>query len=135
MNFRIIYPKGLRLSLKDKTFKEAMEMVWLSDIANNQEPLKMIFTSTGKMLYMDKNAFHTYLRGELTMPELVELTEIDELYRNKVDVISVEHIQVDAGSLWKLRQQTLFLVDDDQQATHKLDVAIFEIAGASINNK
>jgi len=135
MNFRIIYPKGLRLSLKDKTFKEAMEIVWLSDIIMHKDPLKMIITSTGKMLYMDKNAHMAFLQGKITMQQLIELTEIDELYRNKVDVISVEHIQVDAGSLWKLRQQTLFLVDDDQQATHKLDVAIFEIAGASINNK
>lgn len=127
MNFRIIYPKGLRLSLKDKTFKEAMEMVWLSDIIQHKEPLKMIFTSTGKMLYMDKNAFHAYLRGELTMSELIELTEIDELYSNKVDVISNERIRVDAGSLWKLRQQTLILIDDDHQVTHKLNFDIFEI--------
>jgi len=127
MNFRIIYPKGLRLSLKDKTFKEAMEMVWLSDIGTHKEPLKMIFTSTGKMLYMDKNAFHAYLRGELTMPELIELTEIDELYSNKVDVISNERIRIDAGSLWKLRQQTLILIDDDHQVTHKLNLDIFEI--------
>lgn len=127
MNFRIIYPKGLRLSLKDKTFKEAMEMVWLSDIANHKEPLKMVFTSTGKMLFMDKNAFHAYLRGELTMPELIELTEIDELYTNKTDVVSNERIPVDAGSLWKLRQQTLILIDDDHQVTHKLNFDIFEI--------
>ncbi|HLV52165.1 MAG TPA: hypothetical protein VKY44_09450 [Flavobacterium sp.] len=128
MNFRIIYPKGLRLSLKDKTFKEAMELVWLSDIATNSEPLKMIFTNTGKMLYMDKNAHHAYLRGELTMPELIELTEIDELYRNKTDVISNERIRVEAGSLWKLRQQTLMLIDDDRQLTHKLNLDIFEIS-------
>lgn len=127
MNFRIIYPKGLRLSLKDKTFKEAMEMVWLSDIANHKEPLKMVFTSTGKMLFMDKNAFHAYLRGELTMPELIELTEIDELYTNKTDVVSNERIPVDAGSLWKQRQQTLILIDDEQYVTHKLEVDIFEI--------
>lgn len=128
MHFRIIYPKGLRLTLKDKTFKEAMEMVWLSDIANHKEPLKMVFTSTGKMLYMDKNAHHAFLRGDLTMPELIELTEIDELYRNKTDVISNEKITVEAGSLWKLRTQTLILVDDEQYVTHKLNVDIFEIA-------
>lgn len=128
MNFRIIYPKGLRLTLKDKTFKEAMEMVWLSDIANHKEPLKMVFTSTGKMLYMDKNAHHAFLRGDLTKPELIELTEIDELYRNKTDVISNEKITVEAGSLWKLRTQTLILVDDEQYVTHKLNVDIFEIA-------
>lgn len=128
MNYRIIYPKGIRLTLKDKTFTEAMEMVWMSDIANHTEPLKMVFTSTGKMLYMDKNAHKAFLRGDITMKELIELTEIDELYRNRVDVVSNERITVDAGSLWKLRKQTLTLVDDDRQVTQKLNLDIFEIA-------
>lgn len=128
MSFRIIYPHGIRLTLKDKTFKEALEMVWMSDIANNTEPLKMVFTSTGKILYMDKNAHMAFLRGEITMPELIEQTEIDELYRNRIDVISNEKETVEAGSLWKCRQQTLILIDDDRNITHKLNLDIFEIA-------
>ena len=128
MNYRIIYPKGVRLTLKGKTFKEAMEMVWLSDIAQNREPLKVVFTSTGKMLYMDKNAFHAFLKGEITMQDLIDLTEMDELYRNKIDVLSNEKIEVDAGSLWMLRKQTLILIDEDREVTHKLDLDIFEIA-------
>ncbi len=127
MNYRIIYPKGIRLTLKDKTFKEAMEMVWGSDIAQNSEPLKMIFTSTGKMLYMDKNAHQAFLRGEITMPELIELTEIDELYQNRVEVISNEREIVDPGSLWKLRAETLTLIDADRNITHRLNCDIFEI--------
>lgn len=128
MNYRIIYPRGIRLTLKDKTFKEAMEMVWMSDIANNTEPLKMVFTGTGKILYMDKNAHLAFLRGEIAMPELIEQTETDELYRNRIDVISNEKETVEAGGLWKCRQQTLILIDDDRNVTHKLNLDIFEIA-------
>lgn len=128
MSFRIIYPHGIRLTLKDKTFKEALEMVWMSDIANNAEPLKMVFTGTGKILYMDKNAHQAFLRGDITMPELVEQTEIDELYRNRIDVVSNEQETVEAGSLWKCRKQTLILIDDDRNVTHKLNMDIFEIA-------
>ena len=128
MHYRIIYPKGIRLTLKDRTFKEAMEMVWLSDIANHTEPLKMVFTTTGKMLYMDKNAHMAFLRGDITMQELLDLTEIDELYRNRIEVVSNERITVDPGSLWKLRKQTLVLIDDDREVTHKLNLDIFEIA-------
>lgn len=126
MNYRIIYAEGIRLTLANKTFKEAMEIVWLSDIANNTQPLKMIFTSTGKMLYMDKNAHRAFLRGDITMQELIELTEVDDLYRNRIDVISNEQITVEAGSLWKCRKQTLILIDDDRQVTHKLNLDIFE---------
>lgn len=128
MHYRIIYPKGIRLTLKDKTFTQAMEMVWKSDIANHTEPLKMIFTSTGKMLYMDKNAHMAFLNGQITMQELIELTEIDELYRNREEVLSNEKVRVEPGSLWKCRKQTLILIDDDRQVTHKLNLDIFEIA-------
>lgn len=128
MNYRIIYAEGIRLTLANKTFEEAMKMVWMSDIANHSEPLKMIFTSTGKMLYMDKNAHMAFLRGDITMQELINLTEVDELYRNRIDVVSNENIKVDAGSLWKCRQQTLILIDDDRKVTHKLNLDVFEQA-------
>ena len=127
-HFRIIYAKGIRLSLKDKTFKEAMELVFRSSFANGAQPLKMVFTSTGKMLYMDKNAFEAYLNGTITMKDLIGLTEIDELYRNRKEVVSNENQTVDPGSLWKLKQKTLTLVDDDHHITHTLDLEIFEIA-------
>lgn len=127
-HFRIIYAKGIRLTLKDKTFKEAMQLVWQSSFSNGAEPLKMVFTSTGKMLYMDKNAFNAYLSGVLTMQDLIELTEIDELYRNRIDVVSNEKAPVEAGSLWKLKQKTLTLIDDDSHVTHTLNLEVFEIA-------
>lgn len=131
-HFRIIYAKGIRLSLKDKTFKEAMELVWRSSFANEAQPLKMVFTSTGKMLYMDKNAFEAFLDGRITMQDLINLTEIEELYRNRVEVVSNENITVDPGCLWKLNNKILTLVDDDQYVTHQLDLNIFEIAEPSL---
>tara|TARA_R100000306_G_C4365047_1_gene137224 strand:+ start:140 stop:319 length:180 start_codon:yes stop_codon:yes gene_type:complete len=44
-------------------------------------------------------------------------------YRNKSDLISIENIEVDAGSLWKFdeNQNLLILDDDDQYATAYLD--------------
>tara|TARA_Y100000034_G_C6781109_1_gene349151 strand:+ start:643 stop:795 length:153 start_codon:yes stop_codon:yes gene_type:complete len=40
------------------------------------------------------------------------------LYRNKTDIDSIEGIQVDAGSLWQLKDCFMVLVDDDQYVTH-----------------
>lgn len=128
MSFKVIYPKGIRLIISNKTFREAMEMVWLSNIANHLEPLKMILSDTGKMLYMDKNLHRSFLCGDITQKELIELTEIDELYRNRIEIISNEQITVDAGSLWKCKDQTLILIDDDQNVTYNLNFDTFEQA-------
>ncbi|MFD2824816.1 hypothetical protein ACFS5M_14125 [Lacinutrix iliipiscaria] len=42
------------------------------------------------------------------------------MYRNSIDVISIEGIHVDEGSLWKLQDNLLVLEDDDQFVTHDL---------------
>lgn len=123
----VFYAKGIRVSMKDKTFKEAMQLVWQSQ-SSDREPLKMVFTTTGKVLFMDRNAFHAYLSGDLTMSELIELTECDELYRNKRDFIFENGLVVDAGALWKAHRKQLALVDDDNVFTTDLDLTIFEIA-------
>lgn len=47
-------------------------------------------------------------------------------YRNSIDVISKEGIEVEAQSLWQLKNQTLVLVDDDQYATHDVTVEFAE---------
>lgn len=123
---KIIYAKGIRLSMKKKTFREAMEFIWKSPAFSDYEPLKMVFTSTGKVLFMDKNAFHSYLSGNISQQELIELTECDELYRNKVDI---EHngYEIEAGHLWKASLNVLTLIDDDNHVETKLDVTKFEI--------
>ena len=41
------------------------------------------------------------------------------MYRNVKDVVSIEGVQVDAGSLWIL-SEVLTLIDDDQYVTHDL---------------
>ena len=49
-------------------------------------------------------------------------------YRNKEDLISLEGIEVEAGSLWKLNQKldVLELVDEDQYVTAPLEEQSFK---------
>ncbi|MFA9191159.1 hypothetical protein AAGV28_07220 [Flavobacterium sp. FZUC8N2.13] len=108
--------------MKNRTFKEAMHLIWDSPAFCEHEPLKMVFTSTGKVLFMDKNAFNSYLSGNISMQELVELTECDELYRNTQDVLGVE-----TGHLWKASLNVLTLISDDDFVETKLDLKVFEI--------
>lgn len=123
MAVKIFYAKGIRVSMKNKTFKEVVESLFGNSPFSKFDPLKMVFTSTGKVLFMDKNAFHSYLSGNLSMQELIELTECDELYRNTQDVLGF-----DAGHLWKASLNVLTLIDDDTHIQTKLDLTLFEIA-------
>ncbi|MFV8268477.1 hypothetical protein ACNQGP_00895 [Flavobacterium sp. GT2N3] len=125
---KIFYAKGIRVSLKNKTFQEAMILIWKSPAFSDYEPLKIIFASTGKTLYADKAQFHSFLEGNITMQELIELTQCEELYRNTKDFQGEGNFTIDAESLWKLENKTLVLVDDDNVFTTKYEVSIFEIA-------
>jgi hypothetical protein len=113
--------------MKNKTFKEAIQLIWQSAPFNQYDPLKMVFTSTGKVLFMDEAAFHSYLSGDLTMQELIELTECDDLYRNKFDFDIDDEFTIDAGSLWKANGKEVTLIDDDSHIKTILNLSIFEI--------
>lgn len=51
-------------------------------------------------------------------------------YRNITDIISDQNIEIEAGSLWKLDEDTfiLTLVDDDQHITAKHVTEVFQFA-------
>lgn len=128
VEIKVFYAQGRVLHVKKTTFHEAMQFVWNSPAFNDYDPLKMIFTSTGKTLYMDKQAFLAYLRDDITQEELIEHTECDELFRNKKDVTLENGAIIDAGTLWKSLKNELTLIDDDNYIITKLDLTIFEIA-------
>ena len=124
----IFYAKGKRVSIKDKTFPIAMIIIWESPAFSDYEPLKIVFTSTGKTLYADKAYFHSFLNGNITMQELIELTQCDDVYRNTKELLTDDNITVDQGSLWKANNKELTLIDDDNHITAKLNKLLFEIA-------
>ncbi|WP_413998736.1 hypothetical protein ACMDB5_13245 [Flavobacterium sp. W1B] len=125
---KIFYAKGIRVSIKNRTFKEAMYLIWQSPAFSDYEPLKIVFTSTGKTLYADKQAFLHYLDGNFNLEALVQHTQCDELYRNKEDfkADSFDFI-AESGSLWKLKNNSLTLIDDDNYVETVLS-SFFEIA-------
>lgn len=51
-------------------------------------------------------------------------------YRNNAKVTSIQGVEIDETSLWKLdeKQNILVLEDEDQYQTHKLDLELFEDA-------
>lgn len=125
---KIFYAKGIRVSMKNKSFQEAMILIWKSPAFSDYEPLKIVFESTGKILYADKAAFTSFLNGNITMQELIELTQCDELYRNTNDITTDDGFTVDQGSLWKANDKEITLIDDEYHVTAKLNKLLFEIA-------
>jgi hypothetical protein len=128
VNVKVFYAKGIRLHITNRSFKEAMKLIWVSTAFSNFQALKIQFTTTGKTLYADRQAFLHYLNDVYTLEELIQHTHCDELYRNKKDFHGEGNIIIDAGSLWKLENKTLFLIDDDNVCTTKYEISIFEIA-------
>lgn len=128
ISVKIFYAKGIRVSMKNKSFQEAMILIWKSPAFSDYEPLKIVFESTGKTLYADKAAFTSFLNGNITMQELIELTQCDDLYRNTNDITTEEGFTVDQGSLWKSNDKELTLIDDDNPINAKLNKLLFEIA-------
>ena len=128
ISVKVFYAKGIRLSLKNRTFNEAMIFIWQSPAFKDYEPLKIVFTSTGKTLYADKACFHSFLENNISMQELIELTQCDELYRNTNDITTDDGFTVDKGYLWKAKGKEVILIDEDNYATAKLNKLLFEIA-------
>ena len=128
ISVKVFYAKGIRLSLKNRTFNEAMIFIWQSPAFKDYEPLKIVFTSTGKTLYADKAYFHSFLENNISMQELIELTQCDELYRNTNDITTDDGFTVDKGYLWKAKGKEVILIDDDNHVTAKLNKLLFEIA-------
>jgi hypothetical protein len=127
VNVKVFYGKGIRVHIKNKSFKEAMNLIWVSPAFSDYEPLKIQLTSTEKILYADRQAFLNYLNGEIDIATLITQTQCEELYRNTKDYHANGNV-IDAGSLWKLENKNLVLIDDDNVFTTKLEISIFEVA-------
>lgn len=49
------------------------------------------------------------------------------MYRNTIDVLSIQKIMIDAGSLWKREGDLMILQDDDQYITAQFQEEYFEM--------
>jgi hypothetical protein len=128
VSLKVYYAKGIRVSLKNKTFKEAMMLIWQSPAFCDFEPFKIVFSSTGKTLYADKAQFISYLEAEITQQQLIENTACDNVFRNTKELVTDDNLIIDEGSLWKSKNNELTLIDDDYHLTAKMNKVLFEIA-------
>lgn len=124
---KVVYSNKLTLTTTDKTFTELVKYVMNDQVLKKHEPLKIILEKPKpRILYFDKTAFYGFLKGNITKNELLEMCEIEKLYRNTQDLKTDNDVEIDKGSLWKYFNKKLTLIDDDQYITSELYPTLFE---------
>lgn len=123
---KVYYAKDIRVILQGRTFKEAMEMIWTAEPFSKYTPLKMVFTATGLLLFLDRQAYSMYIKGEITQEELIQLTECDDIYQNKIEITTADFYTVAAGNVWKAKKKELTLINHSEIST-PLDLEVFEL--------
>ncbi|MDM1536384.1 hypothetical protein [Myroides odoratimimus] len=123
---KVYYAKDIRVVLQGRTFKEVMELIWTAEPFAKYTPLKMVFTATGQLLFLDPLAYSKYAKGEITQEELIRLTGCDDIYRNKKTFTTPDFYTVEKGNIWMARKKVLSLVDHPE-ITAPLDLEVFEL--------
>jgi hypothetical protein len=122
-----VYGGKLLLTVTDKTFRDAIKYILHDDVLKNYEPLKVILPDTKQTLFFDRHVFSNYLEETISEPELIELCIMEKLYRNTAHLKTDNDVEIDKGSLWRLYQNELILVDDDQYITAELNHLFEEV--------
>jgi hypothetical protein len=125
IDVKVYYHNNVYLSVKGKCFREVFELVWLSETFRNHTPIKAVFPVNNQILSMDKNVWMAYLSKEISKDDLFEATRCDGFYRNAFDVFADYGYHVDKGSLWKLRDNKLILIHDDEFVECEMDKKVF----------
>lgn len=83
-------------------------------------------TTTDKLFYFDKNTITTYLSNwNMSDVELIEHCGCDGLFRNSIEINS-DNGTIDKGALWKMVNQKLILIDEENFLTADYDNDYFE---------
>jgi hypothetical protein len=126
INMKFIFQDESILEIKDKSFRSAIALVFEKHMVFNNEPVKIIFPQTKKVLFFDKEAFYAYLKNDLSQMELIEKTQCEALYRNKKQLLTNTHDEIDPGHLWMKIGVHLFLIDKEQEVKCFFKEDLFE---------
>lgn len=106
------------VAFKDATLLEVTKKCLSHPLANST-PLLLQIREDYK-LYFNTDLFISWVKKEVTLEELLNQVKIDNLLRNKEDVISA-NFSVDAGSLWLQKEKKCYLVDNDSFVVTNID--------------
>lgn len=122
---KITYSDGTSLEQNNKSFKAMIKLAFIIGEQNCIQPLKVLFPTTGKVLYFDDTLFRSYINEELEQPDLIDQTQCEGLYRNRAELILSDKSIIDPGALWKKFGKNLILIDADEYITSPLNEKAF----------
>jgi len=111
----LLYRDGTTRTHHDVTVLEILKK-FQTDLTAN-EPLAILRPDLGINLYFDKYRLGMYKLGIQGFDTVLEYLQCQGLYRNKVMLRASGDDEVDPESLWRLWDNTLYLVDDDRHIT------------------
>ena len=109
---KFIFTDGSTLEL-DKSFRDAVTKVMNNHLTFENQPIKVVFPTTKKVLYFDMNVFYAYLKNDIEQLELIEKTQCDGLFRNNTFLKTDTDEEIEPHSLWKKHGREMHLVNDD----------------------
>lgn len=118
---RVIFLDGTILEQNHHSLKHMVKFALQIAEQNSIIPLKVIFPSTGKLLYFDDELFKEFTNGKIAQSELIEVTQCDGLYRNKESLRLKSNQIIDEGALWKKDKDKLILIDNDDYISTLFD--------------
>lgn len=126
VDVKVYYGEGISLTLNGNSFIKSMLIAWGGVIGETQEPIKIEFLSTGKLLYAHKETFMAFLQKEISMEQLIESTNCDDVYRNVLPIYCQGN-EVEQGYLWIRHENQMVLVDDDDYIDTSWNPEAFEV--------
>lgn len=120
VDIKVYYGEGISLTLKGNSFIKSMLIAWGGVIGETQEPIKIEFLSTGKVLYAHKETFMAFLQKEISMEQLIESTNCDDVYRNNSEILCNDGV-FENGYLWIRQKNKMVLVNNDDYVETKFN--------------
>ena len=96
-----------------KSFREAITKVMNDHLTFDNQPIKVVFPTTKKVLYFDMNVFYAYIKNDIEQLELIEKTQCDGLFRNNTFLKTDTDEEIEPHSLWKKHSSEMHLVNED----------------------
>lgn len=124
-DFAFFANQHLSIRVRNKTIDEALKLA--HGISVKIKPLvKMVFDN-GDVLYFDDYKIESFIKKEITFEQLVNYLKCKDVVFNKLPVLDENQNVIDAGSLWKLNNDNLcVLIDDDQYVESEYIEDLFE---------
>lgn len=128
VHLQIIYSPEIKLTISQKTLKEAVSIFMDDTLFGKYIPEKVVVVNKNLTLLFDREKFIDFLNDKISESQLFKELDMMFYYRNINDLLTDDGQDIDAGSLWRRFGQILVLVDEDNYVECDWNSKLFEKA-------